>query len=57
MPPWQMFHHRRSPIRQNLKSEGSQTKPPMPAWVKEYFLPQNYSLPEAFSAAQSDHAA
>jgi uncharacterized protein DUF87 len=32
--------------------EGSETKPPTPAWVKEYFLPQNYSLPEAFSAAQ-----
>src|SRR5688572_25139860 len=37
----------------NRKSdlEGSQTKPPIPAWIKEYFLPQNYSLPEAFSAA------
>jgi hypothetical protein len=31
--------------------EGSQTKPPIPAGVKEYFLPQNYSLPEAFKAA------
>jgi len=36
---------------QNPKSEGSQTKPPVPAGVKEYFLPQNYSLPEAFKAA------
>jgi len=35
----------------NQKSEGSQTKPPVPAGVKEYFLPQNYSLPEAFKAA------
>jgi len=37
----------------NRKSdlEVSQTKPPIPAWIKEYFLPQNYSLPEAFSAA------
>ena len=37
----------------NRKSaiEGSQTKPPIPAGVKEYFLPQNYSLPEAFKAA------
>jgi hypothetical protein len=34
----------------NLQS--SSTKPPIPAWVREYFLPQNYSLPEAFSAAQ-----
>ncbi|MGE5464440.1 MAG: ATP-binding protein, partial [Syntrophothermus sp.] len=32
-------------------TDGSQTKPPIPAWIKEYFLPQNYSLPEAFSAA------
>jgi hypothetical protein len=31
--------------------DGSLTKPPIPAWIKEYFLPQNYSLPEAFSAA------
>jgi hypothetical protein len=34
----------------NLQS--SSTKPPIPAWIREYFLPQNYSLPEAFSAAQ-----
>ena len=32
--------------------DGSITKPPIPAWIKEYFLPQNYSLPEAFSAAR-----
>lgn len=32
--------------------DGSVTKPPIPAWIKEYFLPQNYSLPEAFSAAR-----
>src|ERR1043165_9697272 len=30
----------------------SSTKPPIPDWIHEYFLPQNYSLPEAFSAAQ-----
>ncbi len=30
----------------------SSTKPPIPAWIREYFLPQNYSLPEAFSAVQ-----
>ncbi|MEO7840050.1 MAG: hypothetical protein ABIU06_11935, partial [Anaerolineales bacterium] len=44
----------RPPSMVNRQSEidGSQTKPPVPAWVKEYFLPQNYSLPEAFSAAQ-----
>jgi hypothetical protein len=32
--------------------QSSSTKPPIPAWIKEYFLPQNYSLPEAFSAAE-----
>jgi hypothetical protein len=29
----------------------SSTKPPIPAGVAEYFLPQNFSLPEAFKAA------
>ena len=32
--------------------QSSSIKPPIPAWIREYFLPQNYSLPEAFSAAQ-----
>ena len=32
--------------------QSSSTKPPIPAWIREYFLPQNYSLPEAFSAVQ-----
>jgi hypothetical protein len=32
-------------------SEGSTTKPPAPVGVDEYFLPQNYSLTEAFRAA------
>jgi hypothetical protein len=32
-------------------TDGSVTKPPIPAWIKEYYLPQNYSLPEAFSAS------
>jgi predicted transcriptional regulator len=32
--------------------QSSSTKPPIPAWIREYFLPQNYSLPEAFSAAE-----
>jgi DNA helicase HerA-like ATPase len=30
------------------QSDGSRTKPPVPAGVREYFLPQNYSLSEAF---------
>ena len=38
------------PPTANIQS--SSTKPPIPAWIREYFLPQNYSLPEAFSAAQ-----
>lgn len=32
--------------------EGSLTKPSLPAGIREYFLPQNYSLPEAFQSAQ-----
>jgi hypothetical protein len=35
----------------SLPANGSVTKPPIPAWIKEYYLPQNYSLPEAFSSA------
>ena len=44
----------RKPQTVNQKSEttGSQTKPSLPAGIKEYFLPQNYSLPEAYKAAQ-----
>lgn len=38
-------------IRAASASSGSQTKPPVPAGIAEYFLPQNYSLPEAFQAA------
>jgi hypothetical protein len=38
------------PVAASIQS--SSTKPPVPAWIREYFLPQNYSLPEAFSAAQ-----
>jgi hypothetical protein len=41
---------RPQPPTANIQS--SSTKPPIPAWIREYFLPQNYSLPEAFSAAQ-----
>lgn len=43
--------------RAAVKVDSSVTKPPIPAWIREYFLPQNYSLPEAFSAAgRSMHA-
>jgi hypothetical protein len=34
-----------------IKSDTSVTKPFIPASVKEYFLPQNFSLPEAFKAS------
>jgi hypothetical protein len=37
--------------RAALKVDSSVTKPPVPAWIREYFLPQNHTLPEAFSAA------
>jgi hypothetical protein len=36
----------------NPKLDGSLTKPSIPAGVREYFLPQNFSLPEAFQSAQ-----
>lgn len=32
-------------------SNGSMTKPSLPAGIREYYLPQNYSLPEAFNSA------
>ncbi len=35
----------------NRQSDGSLTKPPLPAGIREYYLPQNFSLPEAFQAA------
>ncbi len=36
----------------NRQSDGSMTKPTIPAGIREYFLPQNYSLPEAFQSVQ-----
>jgi hypothetical protein len=36
----------------NRQSDGSLTKPALPAGIREYFLPQNYSLPEAFQYAK-----
>jgi len=36
------------PITNN---QSSATKPSLPPTIREYFLPQNYSLPEAFKAA------
>jgi hypothetical protein len=34
------------------EQQSSSTKPSLPSGIREYFLPQNYSLPEAFSAAR-----
>ncbi len=35
----------------SLTTGGSLTKPSIPAGIREYFLPQNYSLPEAIQSA------
>ena len=50
VPPPSTAPARPQPPTANVQS--SSTKPPLPAWIREYFLPQNYSLPEAFSAVQ-----
>ena len=42
----------RQPSTVNRQSDGSMTKPTIPAGIREYFLPQNYSLPEAFQSVQ-----
>jgi hypothetical protein len=42
----------RQPSVVNRQSDGSLTKPTLPTGIREYFLPQNYSLPEAFQSAQ-----
>jgi len=34
------------------EQQASSTKPSLPSGIREYFLPQNYSLPEAFSSAR-----
>jgi hypothetical protein len=41
-------------IRQSVSTASgtSLTKPTIPSGIREYFLPQNYSLPEAFQHAQ-----
>ena len=41
-----------SAARSTSSDEGSMTKPPLPAGIREYFLPHNYSLPEAFQSVQ-----
>jgi len=45
--------NRQSPtLNRKPEISASQTKPPVPSGIREFFLPQNYSLPEAFRAAQ-----
>jgi hypothetical protein len=42
-----------SPVhRPSSTADGSLTKPTLPAGIREYFLPQNFSLPEAFQSAK-----
>ncbi len=41
-----------SSLKPTTANGGSLTKPSIPAGIREYFLPQNYSLPEAFQSAQ-----
>jgi len=43
---------RQSSIPQSSNSPFSSTKPSIPSGIREFFLPQNYSLPEAFKAAE-----
>ncbi|MBI2333277.1 MAG: hypothetical protein HYU84_14170, partial [Chloroflexi bacterium] len=46
----------RSMASTSSSSNGSATKPNLPAGIREYYLPQNYSLPEAFNAAGKTQA-
>jgi len=46
-----------SVVKSPTSTNGVQTKPTLPAGVAEYFLPQTYSLPEAFNAAKQSMSA
>ena len=46
-----------SAVKSSPSMNGVQTKPSLPAGVAEYFLPQTYSLPEAFTAAKQSMSA
>ena len=46
-----------SAVKSSTSTSGVQTKPTLPAGVAEYFLPQTYSLPEAFNAAKQSMSA
>ena len=46
------INRQQSVVNRKEETNGSQTKPPLPVGIKEYFLPQKYSLPAAFRAAQ-----
>ena len=43
-----------SPAKAAASASGSATRPSVPAGIAEYFLPQNFSLPEAFQSARQD---
>ncbi len=45
-------HAARSTQQPPRTTDGSLTKPSLPAGIREYFLPQSYSLPESFQSAQ-----
>ena len=45
-------HAARSTQQPPRTNDGSLTKPSLPAGIREYFLPQSYSLPESFQSAQ-----
>lgn len=45
-----------SAVASSSVNNGSMTKPALPAGIREYYLPQNYSLPEAFNAAGKTQA-
>ena len=46
-----------SAVKSSTSTSGVQTKPTLPAGIAEYFLPQTYSLPEAFNAAKQSMSA
>ena len=50
--PWPVDQPSTPVRRSSPAAEGSQTKPTLPAGIREYYLPQNNSLPEAFQSAQ-----
>jgi uncharacterized protein DUF87 len=50
--PTEVISRKPEAVGAKSNAEGSQTKPSIPAGIREYFLPLNYSLPQAFRASQ-----